>query len=199
MGMAGKIKELEVNTLVFKMTRNSQDMRQWKNVALAEKCLELLKNTSDKTVSPLRKARACNAIVEQLPCYDVPRFTLTILRYERELLERSDETPEKYDPTLSSVGYEIQRLEDYIDTEHVAYSTFREKYGRHLEFDSVERTEEWEANYVEVEQECDRRLGDTPRGMGFCFAYWSTLSDVLSERGIHWRSPHQMNPRVMFD
>ena len=199
MRLTGKIKALEVNALVFKMSRNSQNMRQWKNIALAEKCLELLKSISDKTESPLGKARACNAVVEQLPYYNVPRFALTILRYERELLERSDETPEKYDPTPSSVAYEIQRLEDYIDTEHVPYSTFREKYDRHLEFDPVERTEAWEANYVEVEQECDRRLGHTPRGMGFCFAYWGTLSDVLAERGIHWRSPHQMNPRVMFD
>ena len=76
---------------------------------------------------------------------------------------------------------------------------FIERYQRHLKFDPVERTPQWEAMYYEVERECDRRLGDTPRGMGFCFAYWSTLRQVLHERGIDWRSPSEMNPRVMFD
>ena len=92
-----------------------------------------------------------------------------------------------------------QRLEDYIDTEYVSVSDFMKQYDRHLRFAAVERTPQWEDNYYEVEQECDRRLGDTPRGMGFCFAYWSTLREVLSERGIIWQSPHELNPRVMFD
>ena len=42
-------------------------------------------------------------------------------------------------------------------------------------------------------------LKDTPRSMGFCHAYWSRLSDALSDRGIDWRSPALMNPRCMFD
>ena len=38
-----------------------------------------------------------------------------------------------------------------------------------------------------------------PRGMGFCFGYWSAKRGVLAKRGIEWRDPHQMNPRVLFD
>ena len=40
---------------------------------------------------------------------------------------------------------------------------------------------------------------DEPRGMGFCFNYWSAKRAALARRGIQWRSPSAMNPRVMFD
>ena len=145
------------------------------------------------------KALACGAIIEQLPEYDVPRFVLSILRYKLELVQQSDEQdPERY-PTAEEVQDEIQRLEDYIAIDSVSDATFRERYHRHLKADPIERTPPWEENYYEVEKECDRRLGDTPRGMGFCFGYWSTLREVLAERGINWKSPALLNPGVMFD
>ena len=50
-----------------------------------------------------------------------------------------------------------------------------------------------------MEHKCDRRVGDEPRGMGFCFGYWSVLRQVLAERGILWQSPTELNPGVMFD
>lgn len=45
----------------------------------------------------------------------------------------------------------------------------------------------------------DEDLKDEPRGMGFCFGYWSAKRAALARRGIEWRSPSAMNPRVMFD
>ena len=51
----------------------------------------------------------------------------------------------------------------------------------------------------DAEREALSHLKDTPRSMGFCHAYWSRLSDALSDRGIDWRSPALMNPRCMFD
>ena len=42
-------------------------------------------------------------------------------------------------------------------------------------------------------------LKDTPRGMGFCFAFWHERRRALKQFGISWRDPHMMNPRVMFD
>ena len=51
-----------------------------------------------------------------------------------------------------------------------------------------------------MEKETDEAIGrNVPRGMGFCFMYWSSKADVLARRGIFWKSPHEMNPRVMFD
>ena len=184
---------------VKQMRKNSQEMRMWKNIPLAKECVQLLQELDDPDETPMGKALACEAIVEQLPEYDVPRLALSILRYKMELVRRSDERdPDKY-PTEEEVQRDIRRLEDYIDVEHVGNDEFMQKYQRHLKSAPVERTPEWEENYYEVEQECDRRLSDTPRGMGFCFAYWSTLRQVLAERGILWQSPHELNPRVMFD
>lgn len=184
---------------VNQMRENSQDMRMWKNIPLAKECVQLLKDIDDPEETPMGKALACEAVIEQLPEYDVPRFVLSILRYKLELVQQSDEhDPERY-PTAEEVQEEIQRLEDYIDTDHVSDATFHERYHRHLKADPVERTPQWEENYYEVEKECDRRLGDTPRGMGFCFSYWSTLRQVLAKRGINWKSPSQLNPGVMFD
>lgn len=184
---------------VDRMRKNSQDMRQWKNIPLAKECVQLLKEIDDPEETPMGKALACEAVIQQLPEYDVPRLVLDIQRYKLALIRESDEhDPERY-PIEEEVQSDIRRLEDYIDTEHVDTAEFIERYQRHLKFDPIERTPLWEAAYYDVEQECDRRLGHTPRGMGFCFAYWSTLRQVLSERGICWQSPHELNPRVMFD
>jgi len=50
-----------------------------------------------------------------------------------------------------------------------------------------------------VERRLYEKLKNQPRGMGFCFEYWSAKRDLLAEYGIEWRSPGVMNPRVMFD
>ena len=196
--MSDEQKAERVVSLIDEMRENSQEMNQWKNVALARECHELLQSISDRDASA-GMALALSAIVEQLPEYDMPRYVLTLLRYERELLQAAGEQAAGSYPTIADVEAHIRRLEDYIDTEHTSVSEFMEKYGRHLKFDPVERTPEWEALYLEVQQECDRRLGDTPRGMGFCFGFWSTLREVLAERGIEWHLPSELNPRVMFD
>ena len=63
---------------------------------------------------------------------------------------------------------------------------------------------EWSSAYErvidEVERLVDGELEDHPRGMGFCFAYWSAKKHILLDRfGIEWRSPSAMNPGVIFD
>ena len=102
---------------------------------------------------------ACGAVISQLPEYDVPRLVLSILKYKLELVRQSDEQDSERYPTEEEVQADIQRLEDYIDTEYVSVSDFMKQYDRHLRFAAVERTPQWEDNYYEVEQECDRRLG----------------------------------------
>lgn len=181
------------------MREHSQDMQMWKNIPLAKESVQLVKDIDDPEETPMGKALACEAIIEQLPEYDVPRLVLSILNYKLQLVKASEEqAPERY-PTEEEVASDIKRLSDYIDTEHISADAFREKYGRHLKADPIERTPEWEENYYEAEKEADRRLKDIPRGMGFCHAYWPTLRAVLAERGIEWHSPSELNPRVMFD
>ncbi len=198
--MTDEMKAERIVAHVETMRENASEMRMWKNIPLAKECLELLQSIDSAEESALGQALACDAIIEKMPEYDVPRLTLELLRYERQQLSLATDEELKDHPYLvEDTEQAIKRLEDYIDTEHVSDAAFREKYDRFLKADPIERTPAWEATYYEVEKECDRRLGDTPRGMGFCFAHWSTMRQVLAERGIRWRSPSVMNPRVMFD
>ena len=76
---------------------------------------------------------------------------------------------------------------------------FCKHHKRHLKFDPVERSEEYERVIPEVEREIAKKLRGIPRGMGFCFAYWSAKKSELAKRAIEWNSPAYMNPGVMFD
>lgn len=70
----------------------------------------------------------------------------------------------------------------------------------HLRQDPVEFTYRWEDIYYKVEKRLDERFANAPRQMGFCFLYWNAKRELLKkEYGIDWKSPSQMNPRVMFD
>jgi len=159
--------------------------------------MNLLDSLDDPEEGPLGKAYACNAIIEWLPEYDLPRFVLEILRKELSWLRESTEKSDWLHP--EDVEKDIERLEAYIEPEGLSMEAFCKQYSRHLYFDPVERTPRWEEIYFEVEEECYRNLGDTPRGMGFCFAYWAEKRAALAKYGIDWKSPHMMNPRVMFD
>ncbi len=185
--------------LVDQMRENTQDHRMWQNLPLAKECLQLLRDLDDPEEDAQGKAMACDAVCQQLPEYDVPRFVLELLHYEQELLLQAEQEGCGDPEAQESVRHDICRLNDYIDTDHIGPKEFMQQYGRHLQFDPIERTPLWEETYYEVEQECDRRLGDIPRGMGFCFPYWSTRRQVLAERGIEWKSPAALNPHVMFD
>ena len=69
-----------------------------------------------------------------------------------------------------------------------------------LKPDPVEYTWEWEHIFYDVEDKLDALLADVPRGMGFCYHYWSAKQDLLkNEYNINWHSPAVMNPGVMFD
>ncbi|MCR5519383.1 MAG: hypothetical protein K6F21_03540 [Bacteroidales bacterium] len=182
---------------VEQMRSNAQEQAIFKNLPLAAETFKLIRELDDPEEGPLGKAYACNAMIEQLSEYDTPRFVLRILRQELAWLEESSEKSDWLFP--EDVQEDIDRLEAYIDTEALGMEEFCKKYGRHLLFDPVERTKRWEEIYFEVEAECDRRLEAQPRGMGFCFGYWATKHAVLAEYGIDWKSPHIMNPRVMFD
>ena len=179
------------------MRKNAEDMRIWKNLPLAKETFELIKQVGDDD-GPLGRAMGCEMVVEKLSEYDAPRFTLEMLRYELGQLQMSDEQSD--DLTVEEVEAHIAELERFIDVEHVSYREYKDKNPhRHLEFDEIERTPLWEEINQEVEAETDAMLGDEPRGMGFCFGYWSAKRGVLAKRGIEWRDPQQMNPGVMFD
>ena len=178
------------------MRKNAEEMRIWKNLPLAKETFELIKQVGDDE-GPLGRAMGCEMVVEKLSEYDAPRFTLEMLRYELKQLQMSEEQSE--DLTEEEVQKHIEELERFIDIEHVSYEDYMKRSSRHLDFDEIERTPLWEKINYQVEAETDKLLGDEPRGMGFCFGYWSAKRGVLAKHGIEWRDPHQMNPRVLFD
>lgn len=179
------------------MRHNSREHENYRNLPLAKECMLLLESLDDPEEGPLGKAYACNAILEQISEYDTPRFCMEILQREKQWVEESEEKSDWLTP--ESIDSDILRLEDYIDTEGISMQDFCKKHGKHLLFDPVERTPQWEEIYLEVEKECFRQLKGTHRGMGFCFGYWAVKRAVLAKYGIEWKSPQFMNPRVMFD
>ena len=178
------------------MRKNAEEMRIWKNLPIAKETFELIKQVGDDE-GPLGRAMGCEMVVGKLSEYNAPRFTLEMLRYELEQLQLSEEKSD--DLTEEDVLDHIAELERFIDIENVSYEDYKKRSRRTLEFDPIERTSLWEEINQVVEAETDALLGDEPRGMGFCFGYWSAKRGVLAKRGIEWRDPHQMNPRVLFD
>ena len=141
--------------------------------------------------SPCDKIFLMKILLDNISKSDTPRFKSVT---EEDLKEYDDPL------TVGEVEAELGKWREYIDFDGVTEEEWCRKYHRYLRFDPIERTPLWEEIYYEVEKETDEAIGrNAPRGMGFCFLYWSSKAAVLARRGIFWKSPHEMNPRVMFD
>ena len=68
---------------------------------------------------------------------------------------------------------------------------------RNLKHDPVEMTEEYLAVIDEVDEKIEKNR--EYRGFGSCHHVWSLKTDYLAEKGIEWKSPVVLNPRVRFD
>lgn len=163
----------------------------WKNIALGHEAYNLMLTLPDtypgEYETPADKGNLLSQMLDQMNETESPRFCITV-REEIERLNPDDENNKK----------ELAKLRDFIDLS-LPMEEYCKRYRRHLKFDPVERTEEYEAVLPEVEKQVARKLRLVRRGMGFCFAYWSTKRDVLARHGIEWHSPALMNPGVMFD
>ena len=71
------------------------------------------------------------------------------------------------------------------------------KRRRNLKHDPVEMTEEDLAVIDEVDEKIEKNR--EYRGFGSCHHVWSLKTDYLAEKGIEWKSPVVLNPRVRFD
>ena len=71
------------------------------------------------------------------------------------------------------------------------------KRRRSLKHDPVEMSEEYLAVIDEVEEKIDQNR--TLWGMGSCHEIWNLKYQYLLEKGICWKSPSILNPKVMFD
>ena len=71
------------------------------------------------------------------------------------------------------------------------------KRRRNLKHDPVEMTEEYLAVIDEVDEKIEKNRQH--HGFGSCHHVWSLKTDYLAEKGIEWKSPVVLNPRVRFD
>lgn len=200
------------------MVKNhSTYMEYWRNYALIQEAFDLLKESPlryAKELTPYSRIFMLDMMMDNMQEEDMPRLSLKIRDYQLSLFDLiSDEDTEidmgfdHYEGDKESYEREItpahieshrQKLLDYIDL-NISTKEWCKKYERHLLFDTVERTEAWENVIYEVEKRCYEKTQSEPKGMGFCFEYWSIKESILLEYGIDWRNPHLMNPRVMFD
>lgn len=174
------------------MVNNCNDFGAiWKNIDLGKKAFAMMESlpavVEGEFDAPSQKAALLGQMLEQMDETSSPRFCIEVREYMQAL-----------DPDDGGNSSELERLHDFIDLDF-PMEEYCAKYGKHLKFDPVERTQEWESVIYDVEKECAALLDKEPRGMGFCYMYWSTKADVLRRYGIHWHSPAAMNPGVLFD
>lgn len=175
------------------MVQNHESRHEsWRNIPLGKEAFALFRQLPEVVPGEIEcPADRVTLLADMLSVMDelsTPRFCLTVREYMHACC------PDDADNTAA-----MERLKAYIDPA-VSNDEWSSRYaGRTLKFDPVERTEEWEEVIYEAELECDKELAGMPRGMGFCFSYWPALHNALLKRGVEWRNPHQMNPRVLFD
>lgn len=173
------------------MMKNSSSIGDgWKNMTLGKELFSFVKDLPD--VLPVgcgkrvKKAFLLENMLEMMPEKDTSRFCLSVREYIQSLNRRNRRNQRA-----------IKELRDYLNPD-LSVSAYCKKYDLDL-FDPVERTEKWEAYIEEVERICAEQLKDSPKGLGFCHEYWSVMKDVLREYGIEWKTPSEMNPKVIYD
>jgi hypothetical protein len=198
--------------LVDQMNNNNKDGYLWKSIPLMREFIYELKDVApfrSDIVNPVYKAHwiACMLENDYIDKRETPRLFQSMCELYR--LYRDFEDPSDFDDYLQEhfdKNY-FRQVDKWIYSfamivldphwEHALQCW--NGLGGMLKVDPVQATPEWEKVIYEVEKEVDEQLMDEPRGMGFCHSYWSVKSAALARRGIMWRSPSAMNPRVMFD
>lgn len=183
--------ELLGHTFGAIVKNNSTMGMQWKNIYLSRVAAEILLSYLPDSLpgefdDMAGKVRLLEQMLSYCPETDMPRAAIAL----REVI---DNYAPNDDNTLA-----LTKLREYIDPA-VDASAWCEKWGRHLQFDPVERSERWEEVIYDVEKEVAQRLNYDEWHMGFCYRYWSVKEDVLADMGLEWHSPSAMNPDVMFD
>lgn len=202
----------ELENLLSEMINNADEGNIWKNIPLARRMMHILKDLAperDEKITPVMKAYIIENILKNdcISIKETPRLFQSLCEYYR--LCRHWEKMEDYTPELKEDfdKYYFRTIDEYIYKLIWIVSRNMCEHGliqwnllsKYLKVDPIQASAEWEAVIYEVEKEVDEILKDEPRGMGFCFAYWSAKRAALAKRGIEWKSPGSMNPGVMFD
>ena len=200
------------SALIDQMNKNIEEGNIWKNIPLVREFIHELKDVApfrSDNINPAYKAHYIACMLENgyVDKRETPRLFHSLCELYR--LYRDFEYPKDYDDYLrkNMDEYYFRQVDKWIYDFSMIVSDPEWEYaiqcwnglGGMLKVDPVQATPEWENVIYEVEKEVDEQLKDEPRGMGFCFSYWSAKRAALARRGIEWRSPSAMNPRVMFD
>ncbi len=73
----------------------------------------------------------------------------------------------------------------------------RKAHRRSLNHDPIEMSDKYLAVIDEVEEKVNQNM--TLFVMGSCYQYWDLKKRFLFEKGINWKTPHELNPKVIFD
>lgn len=71
-----------------------------------------------------------------------------------------------------------------------------------MERDEVELTQEYTDAMKIIKPQLDalnKRIEAQGNGLGSCHILWSNKKEMLAQQGVDWKTPHEMNPHVMFD
>ena len=198
--------------LVSRMNENNDEGMLWKNIPLMRELIHEFKDVApfrSENINPVYKAHYIACCIENgyIDKRETPRLFHSLCELYR--LYRDFESSEDYDDYLreNMDKYYFREVDRWIYKFSMIVSDPEWEYaiqcwnglGGMLKVDPIQATSKWEEVIYEVEKEVDEQLKDEPRGMSFCFGYWSAKRVALARRGIEWRSPSAMNPRVMFD
>ena len=201
-----------VAELIDQMNRNNEDGNIWRNIPLVREFIHELKDVApfrSENINPVYKAHwiACMLESDYVDKRETPRLFQSLCELYR--LYRDFECPSDFDDYLQEhfdrnyfrqVDKWIYSLAMIVRDPHWEHAIqCWSGLGGMLKVDPVQATPEWEEVIYEVENEVAEQLKDDPRCMGFCHSYWSAKRAALARRGIEWRSPSVMNPRVLFD
>ena len=204
--------DVHAGDLVGQMSRNNENGNLWKNIPLMREFIHEFKDVApfrSEIINPAYKAHFIASMLENdyIDKRETPRLFQSLCELYR--LYRDFEEAADYDEYLQEHfdKYYFRQVDKWIYKFAMIVSDPKWEHalqcwnglGGMLKVDPVQATPEWEDVIYEVEKEVDEELKDEPRGMGFCFNYWSAKRTALARRGIQWRSPSAMNPRVMFD
>ena len=198
--------------LIDQMNRNNEDGNMWRNIPLVREFIHELKDAApfrSEIINPAYKAHwiACMLENDYIDKRETPRLFQSLCELYR--FYRDFEAPSDFDDYLQEhfdKDY-FRQVDKWIYKFAMIISDPQWEHalqcwnglGGMLKVDPVQATPEWEEVIYDVEKDVDEELEDEPRGMGFCHIYWSAKRAALARRGIEWKSPSVMNPRVMFD
>ena len=174
-----------------------EQQNEWEIASLAREFLQYARPLEgfDHMLSKLYSAT--KRMVETLS--DHPRLKAELIEFEILVVERGQEVNGGGGRMGEYLREDLDELYHNIALADEGKLDEIEQKG-HLKHDPIEWTARWEEIIDEADREVFRRLGDHPRGMGLCHAYWHERASVLQANyGLRWRSPAIMNPRVHFD